>query len=54
MSAWDWTALGVLGLLVFNAVAVILVSRWGQRMAAKNQIIQLDRELDQHLQETTQ
>ena len=51
----DWTILAwcVLGLLVFNAVAVIGVSRWGQHMAAKNQILQLDRELDQHMQETT-
>lgn len=51
MSAWDWVAVGVLLLLVFNAAAVVLVSRWGQHMAARNQLIQLDQELDQRARE---
>ena len=53
MSAWDWVAVGALAWLTLCALATIGVSRWGRRMAAKNQLLQLDRELNERTNNVT-
>ena len=49
MSALDWIVAGVIVWLGLCGLAVVGISRWGRHMAAKNQLLTLDRELDKEI-----